>query len=144
MTGNGAFKFDIMANETDNFTNEFMKKLREQTALTQRRLTREDEDRKIMNTVAKWWRDENDAYQHFLDNGRGYPKTEVEYFAHHIKKGGIGLKEGWEFTKKTLRGRFDIESLEDGEDFHQEFIDEFHRTPYSQKFREKIVNYGIK
>lgn len=144
MTGNGAFKFEIMANETDNFTYEFMKKLREQTALTQRRLTREDEDKKVMNTVAKWWRDDNDACKRFLDNSRGYPKTEVEYFAHHLRKAGIGLKEGWEFTQKTLRGRFDAESLEDGEAFHQEFIDEFNRTAYSQKFRDKIVNYGIK
>ena len=130
--------------EKENYVNDFLRKLREQTASTQRRMTREDEDKKIKYTVAKWWRDENDAYQHFLDNGRGYPKTEVEYFAHHLKKGGIGLEEGWEFTKKTLCGRFDIESLEDGGEFHQEFIDEYNKTAYSQSFRDKIVNYGIK
>lgn len=133
-----------MANETEKYVNVFLRKLREQTASTQRRLTREDEDKKVMNTVAKCWLDENDAYQGFRFDDRVYPKTEVEYFAHHLKKGGIGLKEGWEFTKKTLCGRYDIESLEDGEEFHQEFIDEFHRTAYSQKFRDKIVNYGIK
>ena len=130
--------------ENKSFESEFLRKLREQVALTERKPTQVDLNKKIKNTVAKWWRDENDAYQRFLDNGRGYPKTEVEYFAHHLKKAGIGLNEGWEFTKKTLCGRFDIESLEDGGEFHQEFIDEFHRTPYSQKFRDKIVNYGIK
>lgn len=130
--------------EKDNYVNDFLRKLREQVASTERKPTPEDLNKKIKNTVAKWWRDENDAYQGFRFDDRVYPKTEVEYFAHHLKKAGIGLEEGWEFTKKTLCGRFDIESLEDGGEFHQEFIDEYNKTAYSQSFRDKIVNYGIK
>lgn len=135
-----------MENKTDkdNFTNELLKKLREQTALTQRRLTKEDEDKKIKNTIRIWWEEMTPEYQKFMyDDYQDRPKSEIEFFAHHLKKAVIGLKEAWEFTQKTLRGRFDVESLEDGEEFHQEFIDEYNRTAYSQKFRNEVINYGI-
>lgn len=121
-----------------------MRKLREQAASTERQPTREDEDRKVKNTIRSWWKNETPAYQHFKYNGHGKPKTDIEYFAHHFAEAGIGLKDSWEYTKETLRGYIDAESLGDGEDNWHEYVDEYNRTAYRQEFRDKIVSYGLR
>jgi len=126
-----------------NKVEDFLKKLREQAASTEKQPTREDEDRKIKNTIRSWWKNETPAYHHFKDNGQGKPKTDIEYFAHHFAKAGIGVKDGWEFVKETLRGYIDAESLGDDEDNWSEYVAEYNRTAYRQDFRDKIVNYGI-
>lgn len=125
----------------EDYVNNFLKKLREQAASTQKPLTREDEDRKIMNTIRSCWKKETSAYQHFTDSDYGPPKTDIEYFAHHFAKAGIGLKDGWEFVKKTLKGYIDAESLDDGDDNWLEYKAEFNKTGFNQTFRDKIVNY---
>ena len=122
----------------NEFVENFMKKLREATASTERKQMPDDPEKKIKNYIRYWWKTENKAYQRFRDK----PKSDIEYFAHHLKKAGIGLKDGWEFTKKTLRGYLDSESLDDeGGDCWMEFEAEYNRTRFSQKFRDGMVNY---
>jgi hypothetical protein len=126
-----------MENKDKDFVNDFMKKLREAAASTERKPTPTDPDMKIKNTIRYWWKTENKAYQRFIDR----PKTDIEYFANHFAKAGIGLKDGWEYTKQTLRGYIDAESLEDGGDRWKEYEAEYNRTRFRQSFRDKIVNY---
>ena len=122
----------------DNYVDNFMKNLREAAASTVRKQTPVDPEKKIKNTIRYWWKTENMAYKRIRD----IPKSDIEYFAHHLKKAGIGLKDGWEFTKETLRGYIDAESLyEEGGDCWKEFEAEYNRTSFNQKFRDKIVNY---
>ena len=121
-----------MANEKENFVNDFMKKLREQVASTERKPTPADLNKKIKNTVRVWWKNENKGYQRFTDRG----KSDPEFFAHNFARAGVGMKEGWEFTKKTLTGYLDAESLEDGELCHDEYKKEYQRTPFDQEFRD--------
>ena len=125
----------------EDYVNNFLKKLREQAASTEKQPTREDEDKKIKNTIRSWWKNETPAYHHFIDNGQGIPKTDIEYFAHHFAKAGIGMKDGWEYTKQTLQGYIDAESLEDGGECWKEYEAEYNRTGFRQEFRDKIVNY---
>ena len=124
--------------ENDNeFVDNFMKNLREVAASTVRKQTPVDPEKKIKNTIRYWWKTENKAYQRFRDK----PKSDIEYFANHFAKAGIGLKDGWEYTKQTLQGYIDAESLEDGGDCWKEFEAEYNRTGFRQEFRDKIVNY---
>lgn len=124
--------------ENDNeFVDNFMKNLREVAASTVRKQTPVDPEKKIKNTIRYWWKTENKAYKRFRDR----PKSDIEYFANHFAKAGIGLKDGWEYTKQTLQGYIDAESLEDGGDCWKEFEAEYNRTGFRQEFRDKIVNY---
>ena len=121
----------------DNYIDNFMKNLREAAASTERKQTPDDPEKKIKNTIRYWWKTENKAYKRFRDR----PKSDIEYFANHFAKAGIGLKDGWEYTKQTLQGYIDSESLEDGGDCWKEFEAEYNRTGFRQEFRDKIVNY---
>lgn len=121
----------------DNYIDNFMKNLREAAASTVRKQTPVDPEKKIKNTIRYWWKTENKAYKRFRDK----PKSDIEYFANHFAKAGIGLKDGWEYTKQTLQGYIDAESLEDGGDCWKEFEAEYNRTGFRQEFRDKIVNY---
>ena len=114
-----------------------MKNLREAAASTVRKQTPIDPEKKIKNTIRYWWKTENKAYKRFRDR----PKSDIEYFANHFAKAGIGLKDGWEYTKQTLQGYIDAESLEDGGECWKEYEAEYNRTGFRQEFRDKIVNY---
>lgn len=127
-------------NKQEYFQN-FMRRLREQVASTVKQPTREDEDRKIKNTIRAWWKKDTPGYHHFKYNGQGRPKTDIEYFAHHFAKAGIGMKDGWEYAKDTLRGYIDVESLEDGGEVWKEYEEEYNRTGFSQEFRDGIKNH---
>ena len=122
--------------EKDNKAMDFLNKLREQAASTVKQPTQEDEDRKIKNTIRSWWKKETPGYHHFRYNDQGKPKTEIEFFAHHFAKAGVGMKDGWEFVKGTLQGYIDVESLEDGGEVWKEYEEEYNRTSFSQKFRD--------
>lgn len=121
----------------DNYIDNFMKNLRAATAAMERKQLPDDPEKKIKNTIRYWWKTENKAYKRFRDR----PKSDIEYFANHFAKAGIGLKDGWEYTKQTLQGYIDAESLEDGGDCWKEFEAEYNRTGFRQEFRDKIVNY---
>lgn len=123
--------------DNKDFVNDFMKKLREQVASTEKQPTREDEDRKIKNYVRSWWKNESKGYKGMRDRG----KTDPEFFAHNFARAGVGLKDGWEFTKETLRGYIDVESLEDGGEVWKEYEKEYNRTGFSQEFRDGIKNH---
>ncbi|MBQ6577713.1 MAG: hypothetical protein IJL91_08200 [Bacteroidales bacterium] len=51
------------------------------------------------------------------------------------------MKDGWEFTKKTLQGYIDVESLEVGGEVWKEYEEEYNRTGFSQEFRDGIKNH---
>ena len=121
----------------DKYIDNFMKNLREAAASTVRKQTPIDPEKKIKNTIRYWWKTENKAYKRFRDR----PKSDIEYFANHFAKAGIGLKDGWEYTKQTLQGYIDAESLEDGGECWKEYEAEYNRTGFRQEFRDKIVNY---
>ena len=123
--------------DNKDFVNNFLKKLREQAASTEKQPTREDEDRKIKNYVRSWWKNESKGYKGMRDRG----KTDPEFFAHNFARAGVGLKDGWEFTKKTLQGYIDVESLEDGGEVWKEYEEEYNRTGFSQEFRDGIKNH---
>lgn len=114
-----------MANE--NYVNGFLRKLREQAASSEKQLTPEQLNKKIMNTVAKWWRDETIGYKGFKKGG----KSDIEFFAHNHARAGIEKEEGWESMKKAMEGH-DIFT-----DIHKAKYDaEYDRTPFDQNFRE--------
>ena len=123
--------------DNKDFVNDFMKKLREQVAETEKKLTPEDLNKKIKNYVRSWWKNESKGYKGMRDRG----KTDPEFFAHNFARAGVGLKDGWEFTKKTLQGYIDVESLEDGGEVWKEYEEEYNQTGFSQAFRDKIVNF---
>ncbi len=120
-----------------DFVNNFLKKLREQAAETEKKLPPEDLNKKIKNYVRSWWKNESKGYKGMRDRG----KTDPEYFAHNFARAGVGLKDGWEFTKKTLQGYIDVESLEDGGEVWKEYEEEYNRTGYSQEFRDGFKNH---
>lgn len=116
----------------EEYVNDFLKKLREQVAETEKKLTPEDLNKKIMNTVRSWWKNESIGYDGFIDKG----KSDPEFFAHNFARAGIDLKDGWEYTKQTLRGFIDAESLEDDGEVWREYKEEYIRTGFDQKFRD--------
>lgn len=120
-----------------DFVNNFLKKLREQAAETEKKLTPEDLNKKIKNYVRSWWKNESKGYKGMRDRG----KTDPEFFAHNFARAGVGLKDGWEFTKQTLQGYIDVESLEDGGEVWKEYEEEYNRTGYSQIFRDGFKNH---
>lgn len=126
-----------MATKDKNYLKNFMERLHEATAGTQKELTPEQLNKKIMNTVRVWWKKGNKGYQRFTDRG----KSDPEFFANNFAKAGVGMKEGWEFTKKTLTGYLDAESLEDGELLHDEYKKEYQRTPFDQEFRDGFMKH---
>ena len=121
----------------EEFVNNFLKRLREQVAETEKKLTPEDLNKKIKNYVRSWWKNESKGYKGMRDRG----KTDPEFFAHNFARAGVGLKDGWEFTKKTLQGYIDVESLEDGGEVWKEFEEEYIRTGFSQEFRDGFKKY---
>lgn len=114
-----------------------MDRLHEATAGTQKELTPEQLNKKIKNYVRSWWKNESKGYKGMRDRG----KTDPEFFAHNFARAGVGMKEGWEFTKKTLTGYLDAESLEDGELLHDEYKKEYQRTPFDQEFRDGFMKH---
>lgn len=123
--------------DNKDFVNDFMKKLREQVAETEKKLTPEDLNMKIKNYVRSWWKNESKGYKGMRDRG----KTDPEFFAHNFARAGVGLKDGWVFTKQTLQGYIDVESLEDGGEVWKEYEEEYNRTGFSQEFRDGIKNH---
>ncbi len=111
----------------DDYVNNFMKRLREQAASTERQQTPEQLDRKIMNTIAKWWRNDSVGYLGFIKKG----KTEVEFFAHNHARAGVGKEEGWESMKKAMDG---IRVLNDSH--RAKYNLEYDGTPFDPDFRE--------
>ena len=109
-----------------------MKKLHEQVQAGIPPKTKEQLDRKIKNTVAKWWRNESIGYLGFKKKG----KNDFEFFAHNFAKANVDKADGWEFTKQTLSGFCSIK------DEHKAQYDaEYSRTPFSQKFRDKFETH---
>ena len=123
-----------MTNE--DYVSNFLKRLREQAAETEKKLSPDDLNKKIKNFVRSWWKNESKGYKGMKDRG----KTDPEFFAHNFARAGVGLKDGWEFTKDTLRGYIDVESLEDGGEVWKEYEKEYNRTSFSQKFRDGFKN----
>lgn len=123
--------------DNKDFVNNFLKKLREQAAETEKKLTPEDLNKKIKNYVRSWWKNESKGYKGMRDRG----KTDPEFFAHNFARAGVGLKDGWEFTKQTLKGYIDVESLEDGGEVWKEYEEEYNRTGFSQEFRDGFKNH---
>ena len=121
----------------EDYVNNFMRRLREQAAETEKKLTPDDLNKKIKNFVRSWWKNESKGYKGMRDRG----KTDPEFFAHNFARAGVGLKDGWEFTKKTLQGYIDVESLEDGGEVWKEFEEEYIRTGFSQEFRDGFKKY---
>ena len=111
---------------------EFMKKTHAAVVAGQKVPTREELNMKIKNTVRSWWKNETIGYQGFRDKG----KTDPEFFAHNFARAGVGMTDGWEYTKETLRGYIDAESLEDDSEVWGEYKDEYNRTAFDQKFRD--------
>lgn len=126
-----------MENNDKDYVNDFMKKLREQVASTEKKPTQEDLNKKIKNYVRSWWKNESKGYKGMRDRG----KTDPEFFAHNFARAGVGLKDGWEFTKQTLQGYIDVESLEDGGEVWKEYEEEYNRTGFSQEFRDGFKNH---
>ena len=112
--------------------NEFMKKTHAAVVAGQKVPTREELNMKIKNTVKSWWQKESIGYQGFRDKG----KTDPEFFAHNFARAGVGIKDGWDFTKDTLRGYIDAESLDDQGDNWFAYRDEYNRTAFDKKFRD--------
>ena len=123
-----------MTNE--DYVSNFLKRLREQAAETEKKLSPDDLNKKIKNIVRSWWKNESKGYKGMKDKG----KTDPEFFAHNFARAGVGLKDGWEFTKDTLRGYIEVESLEDGGEVWKEYEEEYNRTSFSQKFRDGFKN----
>lgn len=121
----------------EDYVNNFLRRLREQAAETEKKLTPDDLNKKIKNFVRSWWKNESKGYKGMRDRG----KTDPEFFAHNFARAGVGLKDGWEFTKKTLQGYIDVESLEDGGEVWKEFEEEYIRTGFSQEFRDGFKKY---
>lgn len=111
---------------------DFLEKTHAAVEAGQKKTPKEDLDKKIMNTVRSWWDKETPGYRGFKDK----LKTDPEFFAHNFARAGVGLKDGWEFTKKTLRGYIDIESLEDDGEFWSTYKEEYIRTSFDQVFRD--------
>lgn len=116
-----------MANEKDNFVNEFLKKLREQVASTERKPTPADLNKKIKNTITKWWRDESIGYKGFKKKG----KSDIEYFAHNHARAGVGKEEGWESTKKAMDGHCIFTDA-----LKAKYDAEYDQTPFDREFRD--------
>ena len=115
-----------MDNKDKDFVNDFMKKLREQVASTEKKLSPEDLNKKIKNTVAKWWRDETIGYKGSKKKG----KSDIEYFAHNHARAGIGKEEGWESAKKAMSGFYVFD-----DELKAKYDTEYDRTPFDQNFR---------
>lgn len=111
---------------------EFIRKTHAAVEAGKEKLTPEQLNKKIKNTVSSWWKDESKGYQGFRDRG----KTDPEFFAHNFARAGVGIKEGWEYTKETLRGYIDVESLEDGGEVWSDYEQEYIRTGFDQDFRD--------
>lgn len=106
---------------------EFMKKTHAAVESGKKKMTPDELNKKILNTVNKWMETETPAYGAF----RNIPKTDVEYFAHHHAKAGVPRLMGWEYTKEKFKGYCDYE-----EDMKEEYDAEYSRTEFSQKFRD--------
>ena len=111
---------------------EFIRKTHAIVESGKKKLNREQLDEKIKNTTRYWWKEESKGYQGFKDRG----KTDPEFFAHNFARAGVSMKEGWEYTKETLRGYIDAESLEDGGEIWSDYEQEYIRTGFDQDFRD--------
>lgn len=120
-----------------NFVEDFKRKTHAAVVAGQKKTTREEQDMKIKNTVRSWWQKETKGYNGFIDRGGTVP----EFFAHNFARAGVGLKDGWEFTKATLRGYIDVESLEDDVVVYSEYEAEYIRTGFDQKFRDGFLKH---
>ena len=109
-----------------------MRRLREQAASTERQQTPEQLNKKIMNTIAKWWRNESVGYLGFIKKG----KTEVEFFAHNHARAGVGKEEGWESTKKAMDGHCIFTDA-----LKAKYDAEYDQTPFDQEFRDGFENH---
>ena len=118
--------------EKRKFGEDFMKKLHEQVQAGIPPMTKEQLDRKIMNTVNKWREKETPGYENLRDT----PKTDIEAFAHYHAKAGVPRETGWEYTKEKLKGYYDYE-----EDMKEEYDAEYSRTEFSQTFRDKFEKH---
>ena len=116
-----------MENKDKSFVNDFMKKLREQVASTERKPTPKDLNKKIKNTISKWWRTDSIGYKGFKKKG----KSDIEYFAHNHARAGVGKEEGWEATKKAMDGFYVFD-----DELKAKYDAEYNRTPFDQDFRD--------
>ena len=115
-------------------TEDFLKKLLQATrAFQPAPPTKEQQDQKIKNTVKSWWKNETKGYVGFKNRGC---RTDPEFFAHNFARAGVGLKDGWDFTKETLRSFIDAESLDDQGDNWRAYRDEYYRTAFDKNFRD--------
>ena len=57
--------------DNKEFVNNFLKKLREQAAETEKKLTPEDLNKKIKNYVRSWWKNESKGYKGRLERRLG-------------------------------------------------------------------------
>ncbi len=113
--------------DNKDFVNNFLKKLREQAAETEKKLTPEDLNKMIKNTVAKWWRTESIGYKGFKKKG----KSDIEYFAHNHARAGIGKEEGWESAKKAMDGHYVFD-----DELRAKYDAEYDKTSFDQNFRD--------
>ena len=121
-----------MENKDKSFVNDFLKILREQAAETEKKLSPDDLNKKIKNTITKLWRTESIVYKGSKKKG----KSDIEYFAHNHARAGIGKEEGWESAKKAMDGF----SVFDDE-LKAKYDAEYDRNPFDQDFRDGFVKH---
>ena len=121
-----------MSDEKSNYVEEFLRKTHAAVESGIKKLTPDELNRKIMNTVNRWMENQTPAYGSF----RAKPKNDIEFFAHNHAKAGVPRDVGWAYTKDKLKGFYDYE-----EDMKEEYDAEYGRTSFDQEFRDKFEKH---
>ena len=112
-----------------NDTNEFMRKLHEQTSANDQ--SKEKKDKAIMRIFGSWIEKRTPEYLKATDNG----KSDAEYLGEKAKKACIDKDVAWESAEKMLKKWYDIGSVE--EDMKDEFDKAYDEADEEEWWREK-------
>lgn len=112
-----------------NDTNEFMRKLHEQTSANDQ--SKEKKDKAIMRIFGSWIEKRTPEYLKATDNG----KSDAEYLGEKAKKACIDKDVAWEIAEKNLKKWYDIGSVE--EDMKDEFDKAYDEADEEEWWREK-------